>query len=209
MGHDGNERIPRVFSAFSQSHLSIRPRFLNYQPKYPQNKRSPAIKDEVDFPLLSPLRALRPIGTLRSNVATATKTSLKKWIAFFQFLSQLFLSTYFVKCKRNLLELNSEGKYPNSKREIKFRRCLFTYSIKGEIRHFQVVVVQKRAKKCTKKGLARAKLLYWLWNLLFFFTFSSPSPSLDPKVPNVSCSANNTLISFPDIPRPSARPSEI
>ena len=80
VGHDGNQRITRVFSAFSQSHLSIRPRFLNYQPKYPQNKRSPAIKDEVDFPLLSPLRALRPIGTLRSNVATATKTSLKKWI---------------------------------------------------------------------------------------------------------------------------------
>ena len=51
VGHDGNERLRRVFSAFSQSHLSIRPRFLNYQPKYPQNKRSPAIKDEVDFPL--------------------------------------------------------------------------------------------------------------------------------------------------------------
>ena len=56
------------------------PPLLNYQPKYPENKRSPAIKDEVDFPLLSPLRTLRPIGTLRSNDATATKTSPKKWI---------------------------------------------------------------------------------------------------------------------------------
>ena len=38
VGHDGNQRIQRVFSAFSQSHLSIRPRFLNYQPKYPQKQ---------------------------------------------------------------------------------------------------------------------------------------------------------------------------
>ena len=169
MGHDGNERIPRVFSAFSQFHLSIRPRFLNYQPKYPQNKRSPAIKDEVDFPLLSPLRALRPVGTLRSNVATATKTSLKQWIAFFQSLSQLFLPTYFVKCKRNLLELNSEGPYPSSKKKIEFRRHLFTYPIKREIRHFHVVVVQKRAKKCTKNRDARARLLFCLLKPIVFF----------------------------------------
>ena len=34
---------------------------------------------------------------------------------------------------------------------MKFRRCLFTYSIKDEIGHFHVVVVQKQAKNCTKK----------------------------------------------------------
>ena len=60
------------------------------------------------------------------------------------------------------MELNCEGPYPSSEREIKFRRCLFTHSIKREIRHFHVVVVQKRAKKCTKKRDARAKLLFFL-----------------------------------------------
>ena len=46
--------------------------------------------------------------------------------------------------------------------ERKFRRRLFTYSIKREIRHFHVVVVQKRAKKCTKKRDTRANLLFFL-----------------------------------------------
>ena len=35
------------------------------------------------------------------------------------------------------------GPYPSTEREIKFCRCLFTSSIKREIMHFHVVVVQK------------------------------------------------------------------
>ena len=50
-------------------------------------------------------------GTLRSNDATAMRTSLKNEFAIFQSLSQLFLPTYFVKCRRTLLELNSYGPY--------------------------------------------------------------------------------------------------
>ena len=42
------------------------------------------------------------------------------------------------------------------------------YTLSIEIRHFHVVVVQKRAKKCIKKRGARAKLLFCSWNLLFF-----------------------------------------
>ena len=76
---------------------------------------------------------------------------------------------HFVKCRRTRLELNSYGPYPSSKREIKFRRCLFLSSIKREIRHFNVVVVQKRAKKCTKKRHARAKLLLCLSKPIVFF----------------------------------------
>ena len=109
---------------------------------------------------------------------------LKSEFVFFCSLSQLFLPTYFVKCRRTLLELNSLGPYPSTEREIKFRRSLLTSSIKLEIRHCYVVVVQKRAKKCTKKRDARAKLLFCFWNLLFFFTFSLLSASLDLKVPN-------------------------
>ena len=93
---------------------------------------------------------------------------LKSEFAFFCSLSQLFLPTYFVKCRRTLLELNSLGPYPSTEREIKFRRSLLTSSIKLEIRHCYVVVVQKRAKKCTKKREARAKLLFCFWNLLLF-----------------------------------------
>ena len=51
---------------------------------------------------------------------------------------------------------------PSTKRKIKVSRCLFTSSIKREIRHFHVVVVQKRAKKCTKNRGTRAKLLFCL-----------------------------------------------
>ena len=80
VGYNGNKRIPRVFFSLLPISSLHSPRFLSNQLKYPQNKRSPAIKDEVDFPLPSSLRALRPIGTLRSNDTTLTKTSLKKWI---------------------------------------------------------------------------------------------------------------------------------
>ena len=34
------------------------------------------------------------------------------------------------------MKLNSKGPYPSSDREIKFRRCLFTFSIKGEFGKF-------------------------------------------------------------------------
>ena len=47
---------------------------------------------------------------LVSDVLHETKLgtlSLKSEFAFFHSLSQLFLPTYFVKCRRTLLELNS------------------------------------------------------------------------------------------------------
>ena len=53
-------------------------------------------------------------------------------------------------------------------RKRKFRRCLFTSSIEREIRHFHVVGVQKRAKKCTKKRDARAKMLFACKTFCFF-----------------------------------------
>ena len=110
------------------------------------------------------------IGTLRSNDMTETRTSRKKYIYFFQSLWRLFLHTYYVKCRQTLLNLNSKGPYPSSEREIKFLRCLFTFSIKREIWHFHVVVVQKRQRNHgTKKCTSRAKLLFCLLKQLFFF----------------------------------------
>ena len=43
-----------------------------------------------------------------------------------------------------------------------------TFSIKRQVRRFQVVVVKWTSKKCTKKRDARAELLFWSLNLLFF-----------------------------------------
>ena len=54
------------------------------------------------------------------------------------------------------------------KGEGKFRRRMSTSSIKRQIRRFHVVVVQWTSKKCTKKHDARAELLFWSLNLLFF-----------------------------------------
>ena len=65
----------------------------------------------------------------------------------------VFLHTYFVKCRRTLLNLNSKEPYPSSEREIKFRRCLFTFSIKRENWHFHVVVPQKRQRNVQKSVL--------------------------------------------------------
>ena len=53
-------------------------------------------------------------------------------------------------CRRTVLKLDFKGQYLILEREIQFRRCLFTFSIKREIRHFHVVVVQKRERNIQK-----------------------------------------------------------
>ena len=45
-----------------------------------------------------------------------------------------------------------------------------TSSIKRQIRRIHVVVVRWTSKKCTKKRDARAELLFWSLNLLFFWS---------------------------------------
>ena len=57
--------------------------------------------------------------TAKMAVTTAVKASLKTKFASSQTLSVLFRLTQFVKCCQFLLELNSQGHYPGSKREIK------------------------------------------------------------------------------------------
>ena len=118
----------------------------------------------------------------RALLSTRDLRRLKSEFVFFQSLSQLFQSTYFVKCRRTLLEFNSEGPYPSSEREIKFRRCLFMYSIKREIRHFHVVVVHKRQRN-VQKGVMHVQSCCFGYETYCFLTFSSPSASLDLTVP--------------------------
>ena len=78
------------------------------------------------------------------------KTSLRNEFVSFLTLSRLFGTAQFAECKRFLLELNSYGLYPASKREKKIRRSMFTSSIKRHIRKFHVEVVQWTSKTCTK-----------------------------------------------------------
>ena len=65
-----------------------------------------------------------------------------------RFVASVFIAinpTYLLcQMYANPPKLNSKGPYSSPESEIKFRRCLFTFSIKHEIRHFRVVVVQKR-----------------------------------------------------------------
>ena len=90
-------------------------------------------------------------GSLRSDNATATRMSLKKWICVLLVFTAIIPTTYFVKCtRRTLLKLNFKWPYSSSEREIKFRRCLFTSPLKREIRHFHVEVVQKQERNVQK-----------------------------------------------------------
>ena len=92
------------------------------------------------------------IGTLRSHKVAAEKTSLKSEFTLFQSSSWLFLPTFFVKCRRTL------------------PRTVSNMSLEREIIRFHHLLL------CTKKCDTRAKLLFCLLNLLFFFlTFALPS----------------------------------
>ena len=68
------------------------------------------------------------------------KALLENWICFFFNLDHDYSYYYFVKrtCRQTLLELNSQEPYPSSEGE----HYLFMSSIKCEMRHFHLVVVQ-------------------------------------------------------------------
>ena len=85
------------------------------------------------------------------------KRRWKSESAFFQSLSRLHQVTNFVKCRWPLPILNSYQPSPSLKRERKFLRRLCTSSVKREIRHFHIVVVQWR------------QLLFWLLSLLLLW----------------------------------------
>ena len=73
----------------------------------------------------------------------------------------VFLHTYFVKCRRTLLNLNSKEPYPSSERN-KISSLLVYVLHKTRNLAFSCRSPAKTAKKCTKKCAARAKLLFYL-----------------------------------------------
>ena len=97
----------------------------------------------------------------------------------------VLLPTQFVDCRVTRLELNSQGPYPSSEREIKLRRYLSTFSIKRKVWHFHVVVVQN--KYVYAKGIFIVFLLKPIVFVCFcfclFFDVLFAVAYLDLKVP--------------------------
>ena len=91
-------------------------------------------------------------------------------IVIFRMNSRFFkLFCVYFKCRRISLKMISCEPHSSLERERKILRRLFTSSIKREIRHFQVVVVQVPQRNVQKlRREARAKLLFCLINLLLF-----------------------------------------
>ena len=104
------------------------------------------------------VRARKPVswGTLRLNDATATRKSLKKWICVLSVFIAIIPTYLLCQISANPPEVEFQGTISGAhhiqvqKAEIKFRRCLFPFSTKHEIRHFHVVVVQKRQRNVQK-----------------------------------------------------------
>ena len=89
--------------------------------------------------------------------------------AFFQLYTDYSNFIYFVKCKRPLFQQNSYQPYSSSERERKFRRRLFTSSIKPDFSNFHVVVVQWRQRNVQKSVMHIQSCCFAYLNLLLFW----------------------------------------
>ena len=122
-----------------------------------------------------------------STMATAAKTPLLKWLAFFQTLSRLFQFTENVKCGRVSLELISWELHSSLERERKSSSFLvyvlhktWNYAFSPRSRPVRT------AKKCIKKCGSTWKVVGLLIKPIVFFlplSFPSPSPSSLLKLP--------------------------
>ena len=83
----------------------------------------------------------------------------------------------------NFRRVDFLGTAPSLERERKIIRRLFAPSIKREIRHFPVAVVQWGQKNLQKKRGALSKLLFWWVYPIAFLPLSLPSPSSLLKLP--------------------------
>ena len=108
----------------------------------------------------------------RDNDGDGYENVTKKWIRLFQLVQ-------FVKCWQFFLELNSIRLYQSSGKEKESRCLVFTSSTKRQIRHFHVVVVQRRQRSVLKSVMH----LFCQSKPIAFLPFSLPSPSSLLKLP--------------------------
>ena len=121
-------------------------------------------------------------------MTTNPKCLLKGEFARFQTSSILFSFIWFVKRRRNYLELNPKGRYQSSEKEKENLCVLFTYSLKWarEIRKFHVAIVQRRLRNVQKEWCTW-KFVVLLISTYFFAVFVALAVAkalycFDPKI---------------------------
>ena len=113
------------------------------------------------------------------------KRPLKRRFALLQTVSRLFHLIQFVNCWQTILDLNSKRLYQGSRKIKSFVLVNVLHKMRSlALSHRSRAV---KAKKCTKKRDARAKLLFANLNLLGFLPFSLPWPTSLLQLPIRSC----------------------
>ena len=115
------------------------------------------------------------------------KRRWKSEFALFQSSWRLLQVTNFVKCRWTLLKVEFLRTISKFRKREEISSSLVYFRCKKWKLAFSCRSRAVTAKKCTKKRDARAKLLFWLLNLLLFLTIllPSPSPSSDLKRPSL------------------------
>ena len=100
--------------------------------------------------------------------ATATKTSLKKWICAASNFIALIPSRLIVWMLAIFFEADSKGLYQSSAKEKESCCLVFQSSTNREIRHFHVLVLQWRQRNEQKSLMGVQSCCFANLNLLFF-----------------------------------------
>ena len=109
------------------------------------------------------------LGSFRTEVGDVSENvTLKRNSRFFQTVSAFI--PVCLKCQKwaNFHGVDFLGTALNFRKRKKIRRRLFASSIKREIMHFLVVIVQRQQRNVQEKYDARANLLFCLISLLLF-----------------------------------------
>ena len=139
-----------------------------------ENFKKNTCATSIPGPFLTPLIFSGKFLRTRFIFASIVKFSINdvdgSKIVIFRMNSRFFkLFCVYFKCRRISLKLISCESHSSLERERKILLRLITSSIKREIWHFQVVVVQVPQRNVQNlKREARAKLLFCLINLLLF-----------------------------------------
>ena len=94
--------------------------------------------------------------------------STRRKFALLQTLWRLFQLVQFVNCWIIFLALNSKRLYQSSGKENESHCLMFTSLTKREIRHFHVVVVQRRQRNVLKRVIQEQSCCFSNLNLLLF-----------------------------------------
>ena len=121
------------------------------------------------------------IETLRSNDATATGTSVKKWICVLSVFIVIISTLLLCRMQASPPEAEYQGTISKLSERCKISSLLVYVLHKTRNQTFSGSR-EKTGKKCTKKFLCTCKVVVLLIKPIFFFTFSLPSASLG--VPN-------------------------